>query len=149
MIASLESRCHSLYAHWILGHRDFKGNELADALAKKIAKEIEGKKEIFYEGVADRSELINLMKKEPVNNGNRSMKIHRRQIFCNKKLQMWEKPTECRRRSSRENYKSNHSGQVALNFLTSKLDTANSDKCEVSNEEETNQHNIGRPEDLF
>ena len=49
--------------HWIPGHRDFKGNELADTLAEKAAKEMQGKKEDFYEGVADWSQLIKLMKK--------------------------------------------------------------------------------------
>ena len=84
MIASLESRGYSLSVHWIPGHRDFKGNELADTLAKKAAKEMQGKKEDFYDGVADRSELIKLMKKGSRKNGRQSMKTHRRQIFYKK-----------------------------------------------------------------
>ena len=63
MTASLENKGHILAVHWIPGHRDFRGNELADSLAKKAAKEMEGKKDDFYEGVADRSELIKMMKR--------------------------------------------------------------------------------------
>ena len=58
----LQNNGHNLNVHWIPGHRDFKGNELADNLAKNGAKEMVGKKEDFYEGVADRSDLLKLMK---------------------------------------------------------------------------------------
>ena len=34
------------------------------------------------------------------------------------------------------------SGQVALNYLTFKIDSTKSDKCEVCNEKETIQHYI-------
>ena len=53
-----------MFVHWIPGHKDFKGNELADCLAKNAAKEMIGKKEDFFEGVADRSILLTLMKQE-------------------------------------------------------------------------------------
>ena len=62
MTAFLEDKGHILSIHWIPGHRDFKSNELADNLAKSAAREMVGKKEDFYEGVADRSELIQMMK---------------------------------------------------------------------------------------
>ena len=56
MTAFLEDKGHILSIHWIPGHRDFKGNELADNLAKSAAREMVGKKEDFYEGVADSTE---------------------------------------------------------------------------------------------
>ena len=62
--STLQNNGHSLFVHWIPGHKDFKGNELADCLAKNAAKEMIGKKEDFFEGVADRSILLTLMKQE-------------------------------------------------------------------------------------
>ena len=44
------------FVHWIPGHTDSKGNELATNLAKNGAKEMVGTKEDFFEGVADRAE---------------------------------------------------------------------------------------------
>ena len=51
-----------LKIHWIPGHKDFEGNERADRLAKEAAKEMEGKKEEFYEGVAEKKEIIQIMR---------------------------------------------------------------------------------------
>ena len=42
--STLQNNGHSLFVHWIPGHKDFKGNELADCLAKNAAKEMIGKK---------------------------------------------------------------------------------------------------------
>ena len=62
MTASLVDKGHIVSIHWIPGHRDFKGNEVADNLAKSAAREMVGNKEDFYEGIADRSDLIQMMK---------------------------------------------------------------------------------------
>ena len=62
--STLQNNGHSLFVHCIPGHKDFKGNELADCLAKNAAKEMIGKKEDFFEGVADRSILLTLKKQE-------------------------------------------------------------------------------------
>ena len=58
----LENDNNNLIIHWIPGHKDFEGNERADRLAKEAAKEMEGKKEEFYEGVAEEKELIQIMR---------------------------------------------------------------------------------------
>ena len=41
---SLEDKDHDLIVHWIPGHKDLKGNELADSLAKNAAKKMVRKK---------------------------------------------------------------------------------------------------------
>ena len=143
MIASLESRGYSLYVHWIPGHRDFKGNELADTLAKKAAKEMQGKKEDFYDGVADTSELIKLMKK-----GSRekwqtiyenSQKTDILQEIISEVGKNQQNTGDIAVESTINQI---ISGQVALNYITSKIDSTKSDKCEVCNEKETIQHYI-------
>ena len=58
----LENDNNNLKIHWIPGHKDFEGNERADTLAKEAAKEMEGKKEEFYEGVAEKKEIIQIMR---------------------------------------------------------------------------------------
>ena len=45
--STLQNNGHSLFVHWIPVHKDFKGNELADCLAKNAAKEMIGKEEDF------------------------------------------------------------------------------------------------------
>ena len=47
--STLQNNGHSLFVHWIPGHKDFKGNVLADCLAKNAAKKMIGKKEDFFE----------------------------------------------------------------------------------------------------
>ena len=58
----LENDNNNLKIHWIPGHKDFEGNERADRLAKEAAKEMVGKKEEFYEGVAEKKEIIQIMR---------------------------------------------------------------------------------------
>ena len=58
----LEDDNNNLKIHWIPGHKDFEGNERADRLAKEAAKEMEVKKEEFYEGVAEKKEIIQIMR---------------------------------------------------------------------------------------
>ena len=48
--STLQNNGYSLLAHWIPGHKNLKGNELADCLAKTAAKEMIGKKEDFFKG---------------------------------------------------------------------------------------------------
>ena len=57
----LKDRGNSVVVHWIPGHKGFVGNELADSLAKEAAKEMIDSQEEFYEGEADKKEIM-LMK---------------------------------------------------------------------------------------
>ena len=54
LTSQLENDNNNLKIHWIPGHKDFEGNERADRLAKEAAKEMVGKNEEFYEGVAEK-----------------------------------------------------------------------------------------------
>ena len=139
----LQNNGHSLMVHWIPGHRDFKGNELADSLAKNGAKEMEGKKEDFYEGVADRTELLKLMK--------HGVQEKWQKIYVNstKSDNIQEIITEVGKlqpsiadRKVETTINQFITGQVGLNYLTSKIDKTKSELCETCSEKETIQHYI-------
>ena len=109
MAVSLENKGNILAVHWIPGHRDFTGNVLADSLAKKAAKYVEGKKEDFYEGVAEKSELIKLMKKGTRGNMVVNLqKSNKGRFVVRDNFRSWEKSTQHRRQGSRVNHKPNH-----------------------------------------
>lgn len=58
----LENNGNTLHIHWIPGHKDFEGNEKADILAKEAAKGMVDNKLDFYEGVAEKKEIIQIMR---------------------------------------------------------------------------------------
>ena len=62
LTSQLENDNNNLKIHWIQGHKDFEGNERADRLAKEAANEMVGKNEEFYEGVAEKKEIIQTMR---------------------------------------------------------------------------------------
>ena len=62
LTSQLENDNNNLKIHWIPGHKDFEGNERADGLAKEAANEMVGKNEDFYEGVAEKKEIIQTMR---------------------------------------------------------------------------------------
>lgn len=65
----LEDKENTLHVHWIPGHKDFEGNEKADNLAKEAAKGMVDKKVDFYEGVAEKKEIIQIMRSSIRTNG--------------------------------------------------------------------------------
>ena len=79
----LEDKENTLHVHWIPGHKDFEGNEKADNLAKEAAKGMVDKKVDFYEGVAEKKEIIQIMRsnikdkwQRMVDNSKTTDKIH-------------------------------------------------------------------------
>lgn len=143
MISSLQNKEHNIEVHWIPGHKDFKGNELADSLAKSGAKEMVGKKEDFYEGVADRTELMKIMKREVTDKWQKiyenSTKSDRLQEIITK---VGKPQTSIRDRKVETVINQIISGQVGLNYYTSMIDTTKSALCETCSDKETIQHYI-------
>ena len=121
----LQNNGHNLNVHWIPGHRDFKGNELADNLAKNGAKEMVGKKEDFYEGVADRSELLKLMKQGVQE---KWQKIYKNSTKSNTIQEIITEVGKTHPSIADRKVKTiiNQfiAGQVGLSYLTSKIDTS-------------------------
>ena len=62
LTSQLENDNNNLKIHWIPGHKDFEVNERVNRLAKEAAKEVVGKNEEFYEGVARKKEIIQTMR---------------------------------------------------------------------------------------
>lgn len=58
----LENEGNTLHIHWIPKHKDFEGNEKADKLAKEAVKGMVDKKVDFYEGMAEKKEIIQTMR---------------------------------------------------------------------------------------
>ena len=141
--STLQNNGHSLFVHWIPGHKDFKGNELADCLAKNAAKEMIGKKEDFFEGVADRSILLTLMKQEVTE---KWQKIY---VNSPKSDTLQDVITEVGKsqlsigdRKVEAIINQLITGQVGLNYLTSKIDKNKSPNCDLCSEKETIDHYI-------
>ena len=141
--SQLQNNGHCFTVHWIPGHKDFKGNELADKLAKEGAKQMEGKKEDFYEGVADRSELLKLMK--------HGLKDKWQQIYTNSTKtdllqeiisEVGKSQVTIGDRKVESIINQIITGQVGLNQLASKIDQTKSDLCETCSEKETIQHYV-------
>ena len=104
---------------------------------------MEGKKENFYEGVADRTELLKLMK--------HGVQEKWQKIYVNSTNSdsIQEIITEVGKlqpsiadRKVETTINQFITGQVGLNYLTSKIDKTKSELCEICSEKETIQHYI-------
>ena len=116
---------------------------MADCLAKNAAKEMIGKKEDFFEGVADRSILLTLMKQEVTE---KWQKIY---VNSPKSDTLQDVITEVGKsqpsigdRKVEAIINQLITGQVGLNYLTSKIDKNKSPNCDFCSEKETIDHYI-------
>ena len=140
----LKDRGNSVVVHWIPGHKGFVGNELADSLAKEAAKEMIDSQEEFYEGEADKKEIIRLMKGSIVDKWQRMYENSEH----TEKLQEIIPNIENVRKHRGEERKFTKfihqitTGQMSLNYLISKIDNTKTDKCETCNKKETVRHFI-------
>ena len=142
MTASLEDKGHILSIHWIPGHRDFKGNELADNLAKSAATEMVGKKKDFYEGAADRSELIKIMKGRIQEKWQKIYDTSTKTDLLQEVISEVGKQPITSDREVESTINQIIAGQVALNYLKAKIDNTKSDKCDFCDKKEAIQHYI-------
>ena len=104
---------------------------------------MEGKKEDFYEGVADRSELLKLMK--------RGLKDKGQKIYTNSTKtdllqeiisEVGKSQVTIGDRKVESIINQIITGQVGLNQLASNIDQTKSDLCETCSEKETTQHYV-------
>ena len=125
----LENKGNTLHVHWIPGHKDFEGNEKTDNLAKEVAKGMVDKKVDFYEGVAEKKEIIKIMRssindkwQRMVDNSKTTDKIH--ETITNVGTAFVVKNEE--RRVTRV-INQLISGYAYLNYMVSKIDTSKSE----------------------
>ena len=138
----LEDKENTLHVHWIPGHKDFEGNEKADNLAKEAAKGMVDKKVDFYEGVAEKKEIIQIMRssikdkwQRMVDNSKTTDKIH--ETITQVGTAFVVKNEE--RRVTRV-INQLISGNAYLNYMVSKIDTSKSELCDSCKTRETINH---------
>ena len=140
----LENDNNNLKIHWIPGHKAFEGNERADRLAKEAAKEMEGKKEEFYEGVDEKKEIIQIMRSTINDKWQRLMDnsglTDKVQVIVPKAGKAFVVKSEERKVTRVMNQLI--SGNSNLNYMISKIDNTKSELCYTCKVKETINHYI-------
>ena len=130
--------------HWIPGHKDFEGNERADRLAKEAAKEMKGKKVEFYEGVAEKKEIFQIMRSTINDKWQRLMDnsglTDKVQEIVPKAVKAFVVKSEDRKVTRVMNQLI--SGISNLNYMLSKIDNIKSELCDTCKVKETINHYI-------
>ena len=140
----LENDNNNLKINWIPGHKDFEGNERADRLAKEAAKEMVGKKEVFYEGVAEKKEIIQIMRSTINDKWQRLMDnselTDKVQEIIPKAGKAFVVKSEERKLTRVMNQLI--SGNSNLNYMISKIDNTKSELCDTCKVKEIINHYI-------
>ena len=138
----LEDKENTLHVHWIPGHKDFEGNEKADNLAKEAAKGMVDKKVDFYEGVAEKKEIIQILRssikdkwQRMVDNSKTTDKIHETITQVGTAFVVKNKERRVTRVINQL-----ISGNAYLNYMVSKIDTSKSELCDSCKTRETINH---------
>ena len=142
LTSQLENDNNNLKIHWIPGRKDFEGNERADRLAKEAAKEMVGKNEEFYEGVAEKKEIIQTMRSSIQDKWQRLMDNSRLtdkvQEIIPKAGSAFIVKSEERRITKVINQLI--TGHTYLNYMIAKIDNTKSELCDTCKVKESISH---------
>ena len=134
----LKDMGNSVVVHWILGHKEFVRNELADRLAKEAAKEMIDSQEEFYEGEADKKEILRLMKGSIVDKWQRMYENSEHTEKLQEIIPNIEDVTKYRGEQRKFTKFINQitTGQMNLIYLISKIDNTKTVQCETCSKKE-------------